>query len=58
MSSSSTLIWLVMIAGLALELLFSVMGTLLLSEVGPAPLIVGLIFLNAGGGSLFTRYRG
>lgn len=58
MKSDSALIWLVMVAGFTLGVLLTGMGLLLLDQLGPSLLIVGLIFLAFGGGAFFSRHRG
>lgn len=57
MKRDPALVWLVMVAGLTLGILFTVMGLVLLEIVGPVPLIVGVIFLAFGGAAFFNRHR-
>lgn len=57
MANRSPLLWLVMVGGLTLGILITVMGLVLLEQVGPVALIVGLIFLAFGGAAFFMRQR-
>lgn len=57
MKNDNALLWLVMVAGLTLGILLTIIGLVLLGEVGPVPLIVGLVLLAFGGAAFFTRQR-
>lgn len=57
MENRSPLLWLVMVAGLTLGILITIMGLVLLEQIGPVPLIIGLIFLAFGGTAFFMRQR-
>lgn len=57
MRKDNSLLWLVMVAGLTLGIILTAIGLITLQNVGPAPLIIGLILLAFGGAAFFTRQR-
>ncbi|MCU1441151.1 MAG: hypothetical protein JWP85_2148 [Rhodoglobus sp.] len=50
-------LWLLTVAGLVIGGVVTIAGMFLLDSGGPAVLIVGVILLAFGGGSLFTLAR-